>query len=167
MRPLGETVRKSECGTEIDFPPGRIILKGTNGEACHIFLSCVAVMIWRLHGRRSLASAALHSAPRVAELLFGADLPAEGLLGDSEECAALIGERDLELADAGAQGGVLRGVHEWDVGAGVALDGLAEESQSTPARSLLGQDLARYRCTFQRVSGWRLMSSEFAWKPQA
>ena len=70
-----------------------------------------------------------------------ADLQAEGLLGDSEEWAALIGERDLEFADAGArggelllaeeflhgEGGVLCGVHEGDIGASVALDGGAEE----------------------------------------
>ena len=72
----------------------------------------------------------LHSAQ-----LRVADLQAEGLLGDAEEGAALIGEGDLEFADAGArggelllaeeflhgEGGVLRGVHEGDIGTGVAM----------------------------------------------
>lgn len=44
----------------------------------------------------------LHSAE-----LGVADLQAEGLLGDAEEGAALIGEGDLEFADAGARGGEL------------------------------------------------------------
>ncbi len=53
-----------------------------------------------------------------------ADLQAEGLLGDSEECAALIGEGDLELAGALSGGGELLLAQKFLHGEGGVLRGV-------------------------------------------
>ncbi len=67
----------------------------------------LAVCLWSAgNARAPMGGVPLSCVLHRAQLRV-ADLQAEGLLGDSEECAALIGEGDLELAGALSGGGEL------------------------------------------------------------